>query len=126
MDKHVHIEKSYYTTPDVDKINDYVKEINNIPYFKDFFDEFDSEDMEPRVSYSLTYHNDYNLYTEIIEKLICDIIGVSKKYNTYFNITLKIFDDGEFMTYWIVKDNIIHDLTSTINNFMTAQEALIL
>jgi hypothetical protein len=41
-------------------------------------------------------------------------------------MTLKVFEDGDILTYWIIKNNIINDITEEINNLISTKENEIL
>jgi hypothetical protein len=112
----IYIEHGYYDISEKTNIIDYVKELRNIKYYVDFFYDIDS-DIESDMLYEIKHHNRGNLSCDKIEQLIKDIIIVNDKHHVNINMVIKIFD-GLFLTYWVINNNIINDLTTNINAFM--------
>lgn len=122
----VQLQQSWIRLHNLDNISNYFNELNNIDWFTYFFDKWDLSDFDEiteGMAYELTYNcNEHGLSNNTIQDLIKNVIEVSTKYGCIVNLTLKIFDDGDFTTYWIIKDNIINDLTDEINNFIQEKE----
>jgi hypothetical protein len=112
----IYIEHGYYDTDETTNVNDYITDIHAINHFTDFFNPI-HDDIEPDMLYEITYHNRGHLSCDQLEKLIKDIIFVNDKHQVTLNMIIKIFD-GLFLTYWIINNNIITDLTTNINAFM--------
>ena len=122
----VHLEDSYikFTKSDSDYLWYFIEGLNSIENFNKFFDEFDTicKIEEENESYELTYHNDGNLNSDEILYLIENIIRLCTGYKHTLNLTLKIFDDGQFIKYLIIIDNEIYDVTNKINNLIRFEE----
>jgi hypothetical protein len=120
----IHIERSCITVNNINKAPMFVEKLNKIPNFLKFFDKWGNNKLEQGMGYELTYHG--VLSCELIEELIKNIIELCKEYECVVEFTIKIFDDGEFLLYWIITENTIHDVTYDINQSMRQIENKIL
>ncbi|AVL94304.1 hypothetical protein mvi_944 [Megavirus vitis] len=94
----------------------FIRKLNEIENFLEFFDEFEiNDELKKGDCYEITYGIRQLSYCHMI-KLINDIIKYCKKYGNEFNTNIKIFYDGYFILCLIVKNNILYDLTDKINN----------
>lgn len=125
----IHISRSSIELHNIDRILDFLNELNNIKNFKEFFESWEIEEFEGNIEetvYELPYHNDGHLGVDQVEELVKEVIVICLKYDCIVNMTLKVFEDGVILTYWIIRDNIINNITSEINNVIRAKENEIL
>lgn len=126
MVDYVHLSGSYIELHNLNLLSNYLNELNSIPNFLRFFDRFHFDNFRdpPREggTYELTYHNDGLLSSDQIEELIKKIVEVSSRYGCFINLKLKVIDDGDFMAYWIVQNNVIKDIAQDINDLMKFKE----
>lgn len=118
----IHLRNSYIKFNQISHYKKLVNELNEIDNFLELFDYFEVEpDIKKNDSYELTYHKS-DLSVEQIMKLINDIIELCDQYENVLTLTIKIIDDGSFMLYCIITDNVINDVTNKINKYMLRKE----
>ncbi len=86
----------------------FANKLNAIVNFILFFDKWEPFGAKDGEEYEITYHNDGQLSIDAIEKLISDIVALCETENFIFSGKFKVYDDGEFLMYIIVKENEIH------------------
>ncbi|CAH6419190.1 Hypothetical protein HVR_LOCUS388 [uncultured virus] len=125
---YIHLSRSSITINNIDRITEYFHEINTIKNFNEFFDSWKKEDLEESEGdiiegeYELTYHNDGEFSDDEVRNLMEEVIKINGKYGHTVNMTLKVFEDGDILTYWIIRNNIINSIGEEINNLITRRE----
>ena len=111
----VHLANSYIEFTKVNKTSQFIKKLNEINNFLNFFDKFEIDNkIKKNDRYELTY--DPNLSYSALIQLVNDIISLCKKYKCKLNLKIIIFDDGQILLYLFVIDNKIFDISNDINN----------
>ncbi|ANB51084.1 hypothetical protein [Powai lake megavirus] len=116
MYDYISITTNYIKFTNTKNYKKFIRKLNKIENFLEFFDEFKIDDeLKKGDCYEITYGTRQLSYDDMI-KLINNIIKCCKKYGNEFNTNIKIFYDGYFILCLIVKNNILYDLTNKINN----------
>ena len=121
----IHLEQSYIQITNVATYKKFVLELNAIENFTEFFDSFQTDPIVKELDcVELTYNPNTELnYDEIIQ-LVQDMIQLCDIWYRYnLCLTIKIFDDGEFLLYLIVNNNKYHDITNKINRVIKLEKA---
>ena len=117
----VHLSNSFIKFTNIKKCNKFVKQLNGIENFLDFFDKFEiSADIKKNDMYELMYND--TISCKAIEELINDIIDLCEDYGHKLTLKIKVFDDGEILLYLIVIDNKIYDIGDKINKYIEHKE----
>ena len=111
----VHLRDACIKFNSANKYKKFVECLNSIENYLEFFDCFEVDSKVKKGDrYELTYHELHISYDKV-KKLIGDMIDLCDNYGCELNLTIKIYDDGDFLLYLIAKDNKIYDITSKIN-----------
>jgi len=117
-----HLENSFIDFLDP-RITEFVTALNRVKNFTEIFDEFP---IDHNYELGKAYENTGTMQTYIsineIETVIRETVDVVRRFGNKINLTIKIFDDGGFTLYLVVKDNQTYDIATQINNFMTQTE----
>lgn len=118
MSDYVILKESMITFNSRKNHDQFIKQLNDIKYFLDFFDCLQiGNKIKKGDNYELTYHADHSceLGASQLYKLITRIIHLCKKYNNSLSITMISFNDTEMELYLVVKNNKIYDIGNKIN-----------
>ena len=125
MYNHIHLEGSDIQITNVSTCKKFVDKLNSIEKFTDFFDLFRTNvTVKKNDCYELTYNPISELSDDEIVELIQNIIELCNQYKNILSLTIKIFDDGDFILYSIVKNNKYIDITDSINDAIKKEEKI--